>query len=238
MLFWDAPVLLIWLFRIYGVCRGRTRSRSPASGRGRFISAKPAEVALRVRSDTPAMIHVSLQDDVPDSLAAAPWGRSRARRRVQKRHLLCLCRSAAATFPGKHPSSVSGPPAVRGEACRRRLKQTVRVYPSLRESKQYLLYLMRSRQIEIERRLKHTVGAGREFESLATIATATTPRDICWTATARRGKLVTRTYQVERSQPVAIVVDAGRLLLAKVQPRTQPITLKPRIDRRGRPGQT
>jgi uncharacterized protein (DUF58 family) len=38
---------------------------------------------------------------------------------------------------------------------------------------------------------------------------------VCWTATARRGELITRRYQTERSQAVWIVLDAGRLLQAK-----------------------
>ncbi len=96
------------------------------------------------------------------------------------------------------------------------LKQSVRVYPNLQESKRHTLYLIRSRQIELERRLKRQPGVGREFESLREYRDGDEPRDICWTATARRGKLITKTYQVERSQSVLIVVDAGRLMLARV----------------------
>lgn len=65
------------------------------------------------------------------------------------------------------------------------------------------------------------MGAGREFESLRDYREGDEPRDICWTATARRGKLITRTYQAERSQRVMLVVDAGRLLLARVRPAEQ-----------------
>ena len=46
-------------------------------------------------------------------------------------------------------------------------------------------------------------------------------RDVCWTATARRGKLVTRLYRPERSQTVWILVDAGRLLRARAGDRTK-----------------
>ena len=41
-------------------------------------------------------------------------------------------------------------------------------------------------------------------------------RDICWTASARRGNLITRQYQTERSQPVWIVLDCGRLMRSRV----------------------
>src|SRR6266849_5628783 len=59
-------------------------------------------------------------------------------------------------------------------------------------------------------------GVGREFESLREYQAGDEFRNICWPATARRGKHVTKLYQVERSQAVWIVMDAGRLLRARV----------------------
>jgi uncharacterized protein (DUF58 family) len=96
-------------------------------------------------------------------------------------------------------------------------RQTVRVYPNLREPERYTLYLIRSRQIEQEKRLRRMVGRGREFESLREFRESDETRDICWTATARRGKLISKVYQVERSQSVLLVVDAGRLMLARTR---------------------
>ena len=96
------------------------------------------------------------------------------------------------------------------------LRQTVRVYPNLQDPKRHTLYLIRSRQIELEKRLHRQVGLGREFENLREYRLGDEPRDVCWTATARRGKLITKVYHTERSQAVLIVVDAGRLMLARV----------------------
>jgi uncharacterized protein (DUF58 family) len=59
-------------------------------------------------------------------------------------------------------------------------------------------------------------GIGREFESLREYQEGDEYRDICWTASARRAKLVTRIYQMERSQTVWIVIDSGRLMRARV----------------------
>ena len=98
------------------------------------------------------------------------------------------------------------------------LRQTVRVYPNLREPERYTLYLVRSRQIEQEKRLKRLLGRGRDFESLREYRESDEIRDICWTATARHGKLISKVYQVERSQSVFLVVDAGRLMLARTRP--------------------
>jgi len=74
----------------------------------------------------------------------------------------------------------------------------------------------RARQIELERRLIRQRGVGREFESLREYQKGDEFRNICWTATARRGKHVTKLFQVERSQAVWIVMDAGRLMRARV----------------------
>lgn len=97
-----------------------------------------------------------------------------------------------------------------------RLEQTIRVFPDLEQARKHNIYLSRARQIELEKRLIRQRGTGREFESLREYQPGDEFRDICWTATARRGKHVTKLYQVERSQAVWIVMDAGRLLRARV----------------------
>ena len=99
---------------------------------------------------------------------------------------------------------------------RARLTQTVRVYPALRTGEEQQIFLARSRQIEVQLRRAQQRGLGRDFESLRDYREGDDLRDICWTATARRGSLVTRQYQTERSQPVWIVLDCGRLMRARV----------------------
>ena len=96
------------------------------------------------------------------------------------------------------------------------LVQTIRVFPDLEQVRRHNIYLSRARQIELEKRLIRQRGTGREFESLREYQPGDEFRDICWTATARRGKHVTKLYQVERSQAVWIVMDAGRLLRTRV----------------------
>jgi uncharacterized protein (DUF58 family) len=90
--------------------------------------------------------------------------------------------------------------------------QRVRVFPAhedSRESTQF--YLLRARQIEMQKRKLRLRGVGRDFESLRDYQPGDELRNVSWTATARRGKLVTRQFTVERSQQVWVVLDAGRL---------------------------
>jgi uncharacterized protein (DUF58 family) len=96
------------------------------------------------------------------------------------------------------------------------LAQEVVIYPNLDEAKRESIYLARSRQAELRRRSRAIRGAGRVFESLREYQEGDEFRDICWTASARRAKLVTRTYEIERSQPIWVVIDAGRLMRTRV----------------------
>jgi uncharacterized protein (DUF58 family) len=97
------------------------------------------------------------------------------------------------------------------------MTQTVRVYPALRTGEEQQIFLSRSRQIDLQLRQARLRGLGRDFESLRDYREGDDLRDICWTATARRGGLITRQYQTERSQAVWIVLDCGRLMRTRVR---------------------
>jgi uncharacterized protein (DUF58 family) len=96
------------------------------------------------------------------------------------------------------------------------LTQTVRIYPTLRTPEENRLYLARHHRIELQMRMRRQRGIGRDFESLRDYLEGDEIRDICWTASARRGALVTRIYEMEKSQAVWLVLDAGRLQGARV----------------------
>lgn len=55
-------------------------------------------------------------------------------------------------------------------------------------------------------------GEGTEFESLREYVRGDDPRRIDWRASARRGHLVSRLYQHERSHRVVVAVDTSRLM--------------------------
>jgi uncharacterized protein (DUF58 family) len=101
------------------------------------------------------------------------------------------------------------------------LDQTIVSYPSLEEAKRESIYSVKSRQMDAERRSRALRGAGRLFEGLRDYRDGDEFRDICWTASARRGKPVTRLYEHERSQPIWVVIDAGRLMRARLGDMTK-----------------
>jgi uncharacterized protein (DUF58 family) len=96
------------------------------------------------------------------------------------------------------------------------LSQTVRIYPATRGAQDQDLFLARTRQLELQLRKQRQRGLGREFETLRDYLEGDDLRDVCWKASARRGGLITKQYQTERSQAVWLLLDAGRLLQGRV----------------------
>lgn len=92
----------------------------------------------------------------------------------------------------------------------------VRVYPDIREARKHEIYAHRNRRPEPGLRRMRVRGQGREFESLREFVIGDEIRHISWAATARRGKLITRQYTIERSQNIVVLLDTGRLMTARI----------------------
>lgn len=181
--------------------------------------ANDSRVTLSLKNFSRVPIHVTLVDETPVSLRNAPPSLE------------------LALPPGKpNLTTYEVLPRERGDArfgrlflryksslgvaerwAAAELSQTVRVLPDLKQAREHALYLIRSRQVEMEKRRRRQRGQGCEFESLREYRQGDDLRDICWTATARRHQLTTRLFEIERSQAVWIILDAGRLLRARVQ---------------------
>ena len=99
--------------------------------------------------------------------------------------------------------------------------QNVKVYPNMRRAREMELKALGARSfLAIQRRAVRR-GEGREFESMRDYVRGDELRHISWTATARRGKLTTRQYQIERDQTVIIALDAGRLMTGRIGSETK-----------------
>jgi len=92
----------------------------------------------------------------------------------------------------------------------------VKVYPDIREARKHEIYAHRNRRPEPGLRRMRVRGQGREFESLREFVIGDEIRHISWAATARRGKLITRQYTIERSQNIVVLLDTGRLMTARI----------------------
>lgn len=86
----------------------------------------------------------------------------------------------------------------------------VRVYPNLLTERKSVAALFLNRgQFGIH--ALRQVGKGRDFEKLREYVPGDDYGEIHWKATAKRGKPVTKVFQIERTQEVYVVIDASRL---------------------------
>ena len=213
MLGWDALVLLLVLTDILSLPPAHslrvTRSfvDSPVLGR-------ETRIELAVEHATNAVLQVHITDDLHPALAQLPPSGALS---VFPRE---PARLPFTITPNRRGDFTLGPLWLRWTgrlrlAQRRALAepaQKIRVYPTMeRSADDTALYLLRIRQIELQRRRLRLTGAGREFDHLRDYRAGDELRNISWPATARRAKVVTREFTTERSQQVWIVLDAGRL---------------------------
>jgi len=222
MLAWDALVLLFALLdglRLPGAAQltaSRSWSNAPALD-------SETEIELTIENRGRMIIECRLVDDLPPALIAEP----ETHRLTAFPHVPARLRYRVE--PNERGDWETGwlyvryrsPLGLAERWARAPLTQTVRVYPALRTGEEQQIFLARSRQIELQLRRTQLRGLGRDFESLRDYREGDDLRDICWTATARRGSLITRQYQTERSQPVWIVLDCGRLMRARVATSTK-----------------
>jgi uncharacterized protein (DUF58 family) len=94
--------------------------------------------------------------------------------------------------------------------------QSVKVFPNMRRARELELKALGARSFLAIQRKAVRRGEGREFESMRDYVRGDELRHISWTATARRSKLTTRQYQIERDQTVVIALDAGRLMTGRI----------------------
>jgi uncharacterized protein (DUF58 family) len=95
------------------------------------------------------------------------------------------------------------------------LTAEIRIYPSLIEERKKVaaLFLNRSAFGVHSRRM---VGQGRDFEKLREYVPGDSYDVIHWKATARRGRPITKVYQIERTQEVYVLIDFSRLTSREV----------------------
>jgi uncharacterized protein (DUF58 family) len=205
-------------------------SRWPAGVRverefeGRFAVGAETEVRVQVLNHTPRVMTVRVKDEYPPEMRLS--GLREALIRVEAQTSAALIYGLT---PPKRGRFEFGQTAVRylsrlglvwvekrvGE------REAVKVYPNIRRAREAELKALGARSLVAAHRKTSWRGEGREFESLRDYVRGDELRHVSWTATARRGKLVTRQYQIERDQTILIALDAGRLMTARIEQETK-----------------
>lgn len=191
---------------------------------GRFAVGAETEVRIDVANHTTRDLSLILKDEYPPQLKLA--GTREARLQVDAQTSVALTYGLT---PPKRGRFEFGFIAARFLSRWRLVwKQArvgepiaVKVYPNMRRAREAELRALGARSFVAARRKSQWRGEGRDFESLRDYVRGDEMRHISWTATARRGKLVTRQYQMERDQTILIALDAGRLMTARIENETK-----------------
>ena len=192
---------------------------------GRFAVGAETEVHINVQNAQPHAISLVVKDEYPQQMKLSG---------LREAHLRVDGQTSAALVYGLTPPKRGrfefGQIAVRFLSrwnlvwCEARVGEAVtavKVYPNMRRAREAELKALGARSLVSSHRKTSWRGEGREFESLRDYVRGDELRHISWSATARRGKLTTRQYQVERDQTILIAIDGGRLMTARIEQETK-----------------
>lgn len=190
----------------------------------RFAIGESSKIRLWIENDTSQIIHLRLKDEYPPEM----------RLEESREAALSMAPRSTAEFfyhltPPRRGSYRFGNTAVRFLSrlglvwCQTNSagSETVKVYPNMRRAREIELKALGSQSFLAVQRRAVRRGEGREFESMRDYVRGDELRHISWTATARRSKLTTRQYQIERDQTVIIALDGGRLMTGRIDDETK-----------------
>ncbi|HKR59579.1 MAG TPA: DUF58 domain-containing protein [Pyrinomonadaceae bacterium] len=191
---------------------------------GRFAVGAETDVHIKLQNASPRNVTLRVKDEFPPQMKLIGPREATVRVGAQTEAVLIY-----ALKPPKRGRFEFGQTAVRFLSrlslawCQTKVGEpsVVKVYPNLSRAREAELKALGARSLVAAHRKTSWRGEGREFESLREYVRGDELRHISWTATARRGKLTTRQYQIERDQTILIALDAGRLMTARIEQETK-----------------
>jgi len=221
MLAWDLLLVIAWGADLWNL---PTPARLAAERRWEGALALHATQTVRLAVTAPPLsagstfLHVHAIDDLPPQLASPP----------PELHLVVPGGGTAeASYqfrPGERGDFTVGAVHLRYQSglrlaerwARVPLVETVRVYPDFHSGAQQMLALLRGRRLAQRKRRSEPTARGRSLAYLREYRDGDEWRDVVWSASARRGRLISQVRDVERSQDVWLVLDCGRLQRARL----------------------
>jgi uncharacterized protein (DUF58 family) len=191
---------------------------------GRFAMGAETEVRIHVQNGSKRALSLKIKDEYPPQMIL--HGVREGDMRVEAYNSATLIYSVT---PPRRGRFEFGYTAVRFRSrfnlvwrtTRASEPTSVKVYPNLRRAREAELKALGARSLVSSHRKTSWRGEGREFESMRDYVRGDELRHISWTTTARRGKLTTRQYQIERDQTVLVALDTGRLMTARIEQETK-----------------
>ena len=191
---------------------------------GRFAMGGETEVSINIQNASARAVSLKLKDEYPPQMIID--GEREAALRIEPHSSASLIYTLT---PPRRGRFEFGYTALRFRSrlnlvwrdARGAEPVAVKVYPNLRRAREAELKALGARSMVSSYRKTSWRGEGREFESMRDYVRGDELRHISWTATARRGKLTTRQYQIERDQTILVALDAGRLMTARIEQETK-----------------
>ncbi len=211
---WNAIVALLALVDLAAGWRPRidVRRHVPTV----LSVARSNPVSVEVENRGRIAVHLEVNDDGAELIDVtgmpAAFRLARGDRATWKYHLVPAKRGAHRL--GSVWVRVRSPGGLWKRQIRAPLDQDVAVYPDLQAVR---LYEMLARD-DREERFTHVLrrrGGESEFERLREYTRDDDARRIDWKATARRGQVIAREYQLERNQNIMFLLDLGRQMTAE-----------------------
>ena len=176
------------------------------------------EVLWEVANPTGRTQHLAFSDELAPSLGAAT---RRARVTVPAAGSAVVRTRIQPTRRGRFVIAtltvrVDGPLGLASRQAARQHRSVLRVYPPFRSRDEAELRINRARILEVGLRSAQGRGGGTEFDQLREYSVDDEFRRIDWSATARLGKAIVRTYRAERNQTVISLLDNGRVMAGRV----------------------
>jgi uncharacterized protein (DUF58 family) len=191
---------------------------------GRFAVGAETQVEIHIQNLTPKAVKLIVKDEYPPEMKLS--GLRHARIEVDAQ---TSAQMIYGLTPPRRGRFEFGQTAVRFLSrfklawCEVKIgdPDAIKVYPNMRRAREAELKALGARSLVSSHRRASWRGEGREFESMRDYVRGDELRHISWIATARRAKLTTRQYQIERDQTILIAIDAGRLMTARIERETK-----------------
>ncbi len=182
------------------------------------VAGREATLTWEIRSESARPLRIGVADDLAPSL------RARSRRVSLRLPPRGTARVSTTIRPLRRGHFALDHLTVRidgrlGLGSRQRrvpMSTSLRVHPPFRSKEEAELKIRRARILEVGMRSARGLGGGTEFEQLREYGPDDEFRRIDWTATARAGRTIVRTYRAERNQSVLVLLDNGRTMAGRV----------------------
>lgn len=183
-----------------------------------LVLGATGELVWRITNKTRRAVTVALADDLAPSLGAVT---RRMRARVPAQGVATATTTLSPSRRGDFTVVVvvvriEGPMGLAARQFRHELPAKLRVFPLFKSRDEAELRINKARIVEVGLRSAQGLGGGTEFDQLREYTIDDEVRRMDWSATARTGKAIVRTYRAERNQVVISLLDNGRVMAGRV----------------------